>query len=110
MAGCCAVGTCETPGCYLCTVIARLPQPKHHADPVRDTTKPTRDGEFVRIDRTKQRRHRAGPLWVPRHRRVTYPARGGERLRRSEMGWACPLAFRQFLLVGRRASADADYQ
>lgn len=26
--GCCGLGTCQKPDCYLCTVVAKLPQPE----------------------------------------------------------------------------------
>jgi len=47
MMGCCAFGTCTDPRCYLCTVVAKLPQPVW-SQPKKKTpkSKATRDGMF----------------------------------------------------------------
>jgi uncharacterized protein YdaU (DUF1376 family) len=42
-------------------------------------------------------------------RRAVHSARGGERLRRAEVGRARTVALRELLSVGRRAGADADH-
>jgi hypothetical protein len=42
--GCCALGTCTDPGCYLCTVVAKLPQPERARNEQKDAN-PARDGD-----------------------------------------------------------------
>jgi len=67
--GCCAMGTCTDPRCYLCTVIAKLPV-NTHPDVLRRYEK--RAEPQARAPRTSltKKRHRAGPMYVPAHRRV----------------------------------------
>ena len=65
----CAFGPCDRstaaggPGCYLCDVVAALPQGRPVRDAIRLTDKATRDGvaELKRIDPTFTKRRRVGP-------------------------------------------------
>ncbi len=74
---CCAMpGGCGRPACYLCTVVAKLPQPiSHHREAVA-AKNATRDGdpslaaERKRGNLAFRKRNRAGANWVPRERRV----------------------------------------
>ena len=54
MSGCCGLGTCTNPTCYLCTVIAKQPQPKTLHEPDHQHIAP--DGA-----RSKSRRPRHQP-------------------------------------------------
>jgi hypothetical protein len=48
--GCCALGTCTDPGCRLCVVVAKLPQPKWTGRD-RKLTNALRDGVAVKKGR-----------------------------------------------------------
>jgi hypothetical protein len=73
---CCAMpGGCGNPDCYLCTVVANLPQPETYAEHVADTNAardgtPTLAAERKRGHLAFQKRTRAGANWVPRERRI----------------------------------------
>jgi len=60
--GCCGLGTCKDPTCYLCTVIAKLPQPRSsiramdeqaadYAEPDAVPTRPCRDPSKIKRTR-----------------------------------------------------------
>jgi hypothetical protein len=66
--GCCALGTCVDPDCYLCAVVAKLPQPESAAErEERKAANATRDGaptlagERKRKNIAFRKRHREGP-------------------------------------------------
>jgi len=73
---CCAIA----PGCgrassYLCTVVAKLPQPPSSLDSHARATNATRDGDPKLAGERKRnpiftKRNRLGPNYVPHERRV----------------------------------------
>lgn len=75
--GCCGMGTCTVPGCRLCTVIAKLPQPPTAMETAKKVSekKAKRDGMFAvaahDAKKLSKKRSRQGANWVPRHARIT---------------------------------------
>jgi hypothetical protein len=69
-------GGCGRPDCYLCVVMPTLfaqPIDRREAVAVKNATRdgdPTLAGERPRGSLAFRKRHRAGPQWVPRERRV----------------------------------------
>jgi len=74
---CCAIAPgCGRVNCYLCTVVALLPQPLSLLDRQKqDDTNATRDGDPKLAGERKRnpiftKRNRLGPNYVPHERRV----------------------------------------
>ena len=73
--GSCGFGTCTDPTCYLCTRVAKLPQPPTAMDAMNKLAEKNaaRDGVFDAVahdvGKLKKKRSRQGASYVPRHLR-----------------------------------------